>query len=117
MVKYAAAIDKSIQLEKKHGKQKWEDLKKILKQNGYPVQFEDKNNLNLKLDNDNFIELFFLKNTNPGKFVHIQLWGHKFNVDQLNKKHYERPTNQHATLNSAVSYINAIYQDIKLETP
>lgn len=112
MVKYAAAIDKSIQLEKKHGKQKWEELKNILIECGYPVKMESDTSLIIKLKDAGYIEVFYLP-LSTDRFVHIELWDTHFHCKTNILKHYNKKTHQHGSLTSALNYINTIFEDIK----
>lgn len=111
-------INKARTIEKKIANEKWEKLRKIIRESGISIKIDTEHEmwLNVARDNSAEIELYPHRLLN-GEFVHIKVWSYQFKSEILEKKYFGSDRNQRdiSGIPEALLYINRILKDIRFD--
>ncbi|MDW4086678.1 hypothetical protein QI220_04440 [Staphylococcus saprophyticus] len=111
-------INKARTFEKKIANEKWEKLRKIIRESGISIKIDTEHEmwLNVARDNSAEIELYPHRLLN-GEFVHIKVWSYQFKSEILEKKYFGSDRNQRdiSGIPEALLYINRILEDIRFD--
>ncbi|WP_193018572.1 hypothetical protein [Staphylococcus equorum] len=111
-------INKARTFEKKIANEKWEKLRKIIRESGISIKIDSEYEmwLNVAPNSNAEIELYPHRLLN-GEFVHIKVWSYQFKSEILEKKYYGSDRNQRdiSGIPEALLYINRILTDIRFD--
>lgn len=116
MVRAVAAYKEARKLEEQYAKTKWDEFKGMIKVHGYPIKKDNGHEMFLSIEGESKADIEIFQITkNADVFAHIELWYYEFEKEKLTDKYYQNPTRRYSSLLDAISYINKIYDDIKLD--